>query len=209
MAGCDWIEIFAFFKNNIIYVKITIFFLKTFTYIWEKWGCGAGPWTHHWPAVTVSLTSCLTSMSAVRTKSEFNQLWRGCFWKIRVCLTWKCAPGSGRCRLSTSGVFEPLTGSEDRQTAENGHGCVVGLLLASNTTDNTGKILVKFRPYWSDKYSSRALILWICHRQRWAGWASRASVWWQLIFSWLTGLISLLYSVQMSQTGVGVSYVSD
>lgn len=138
--------------------------------------------------------------------------WQCCFLKIRVSLTWKCALWSGRCRVSTSGVFEPLTGSEDRQTAKNGHGCVVGLLLASNITDNTDKILVKLRPYWSDKYTSRVLILWIFHHQRWAclaGWASRASVWCELIFSLLTELISLLCSVQMSQTEVGVSYVAD
>lgn len=52
------------------------------------------------------------------------------------CLTWKSAPRSGRCRFSTSGVSEPLTGSGDRQTAKNGHDCVVELLLASDLSDN-------------------------------------------------------------------------
>lgn len=53
-----------------------------------------------------------------------------------MCLTWKSALRSGRCRSSTSGVSEPLTGSGDRQTAKNGHDCVVELLLASDLSDN-------------------------------------------------------------------------
>lgn len=157
-----------------------------------------------------------------RLKTNYHKSWWCSFIELRVSLTWKSALRSGRCRFSTSGVFEPLTGSGDRQTAKNGHDCGVELLLASNISDN--------KPHGHDFHQTPAAPALLARRTRQPSpdtldlaapkvsvsrlrWASRARVWWafgrELIFPLLTELISLLCSVQMSQTQVGESYVAD
>lgn len=99
-----------------------------------------------------------------------------------------------------------------RQTAKNGDGCVVSLLLASNTSNNKShrNLLTELRVFvysWRDEYTSRVVISLIYHDEgesvvficdELANQHLIVGFGCMLILSLLKELISLLRSVQMS-----------
>lgn len=101
---------------------------------------------------------------------------------------------------------------ERRQTAKNGDGCVVSLLLASNTSNNKShrNLFTELRVFaysWRDEYTSRVLISLIYHDEgesavficdELASQHLIGGFGCMLILSLLKELISLLRSVQMS-----------